>query len=131
MRSGRIAIDTVFAAICALAASALLPPSAYAQAQSTYLSGRYQCTEAKVAGKVVPCTGALLILKSDGHFSLQGWEGSYMVTGNWVELSDSEVRSRAKISPGHKIVFRYRGKHGWCEMTYERRVADLGKTSLS
>ena len=38
--------------------------------------------------------------------------------------------SRAKIEPGHKIHFRYRGKHGWCEMIYERRVAELGKTFL-
>jgi hypothetical protein len=34
------------------------------------------------------------------------------------------------MEAGHKIVFRYRGKHGWCEMVYERRVAELGKTSL-
>jgi len=100
-------------------------------AQSLDVSGRYQCAEAKVRGKVVPCTAALLTLKNDGKFELRGWEGSYLVNGQWVELSDSAVRSRAKIEPGHKIVFRYRGKHGWCEMTYERRVAELGKTSLS
>jgi hypothetical protein len=101
------------------------------RAQTMDVSGRYQCAEAKVRGKVIPCTAAPLILKNDGKFELRGWEGSYLVDGQWVELSDSAVRSRAKIEPGHKIVFRYRGKHGWCEMTYERRVADLGKTSLS
>jgi len=95
------------------------------------LSGRYQCSEAHVAGKTVPCSSAPLTLKTDGKFELRGWEGSYLVDGEWVELSDSVVRSRAKIEPGHKIVFRYRGKHGWCEMVYERRVAELGKTSLS
>lgn len=100
-------------------------------AQSLDVSGRYQCAEAKVRGKVIPCTAAPLILKNDGKFELRGWEGSYLVDGQWVELSDSAVRSRARIAPGHKIVFRYRGKHGWCEMTYERRVAELGKTSLS
>jgi hypothetical protein len=100
-------------------------------AQTLNVSGRYQCAEAKVRGKVIPCTAAPLILKNDGKFELRGWEGSYLVDGQWVELSDSAVRSRAKIEPGHKIVFRYRGKHGWCEMIYERRVADLGKTSLS
>ena len=100
-------------------------------AQGLDVSGRYQCAEAKVRGKVVPCTAAPLTLKNDGKFELRGWEGSYLVNGQWVELSDSAVRSRAKIVPGHKIVFRYRGKHGWCEMTYERRVAELGKTSLS
>ncbi|HEU0369332.1 MAG TPA: hypothetical protein VFR42_08990 [Candidatus Acidoferrum sp.] len=101
------------------------------RAQVLDVSGRYQCAEAKVRGKVVPCTAAPLTLKNDGKFELRGWEGSYLVNGQWVELSDSAVRSRAKIEPGHKIVFRYRGKHGWCEMTYERRVAELGKTSLS
>ena len=106
---------------------ALLPAS---HAQTVSVSGRYECATAKVQGKSVPCSAAPLILKNDGHFELRGWEGNYLVTGEWVELSDSVVRSRAKIEPGHKIVFRYRGKHGWCEMVYERRVAELGKTSL-
>jgi hypothetical protein len=107
----------------------LLPAAGFGQSMD--VSGRYQCAEAKVRGKVVPCTAAPLTLKNDGKFELRGWEGSYLVNGEWVELSDSSVRSRAKIAPGHKIVFRYRGKHGWCEMIYERRVAELGKTSLS
>ncbi|HEY4906481.1 MAG TPA: hypothetical protein VIH74_03460 [Candidatus Acidoferrum sp.] len=101
-----------------------------AQAQVMTISGRYQCAEAHVAGKTVPCSSAPLTLKTDGKFELRGWEGDYLVDGEWVELTDSVVRSRAKIEPGHKIVFRYRGKHGWCEMVYERRVAELGKTSL-
>jgi len=109
-------------------ASFVLLPSS--RAQTVNVSGRYQCASAKVQGKTVPCSAAPLILKDDGRFELRGWEGNYLVTGEWVELSDSIVRSRAKIEPGHKIVFRYRGKHGWCEMVYERRVAELGKTSL-
>ena len=116
-----------FAPVVALALLAI--PAADAQVMT--LSGRYQCAEAHVAGKTVPCSSAPLTLKTDGKFELRGWEGSYLVDGEWVELSDSVVRSRAKIEPGHKIVFRYRGKHGWCEMVYERRVAELGKTSLS
>jgi hypothetical protein len=48
-----------------------------------------------------------------------------------VELSDSLIKTRAKIEPGHKIVLRYHGKHGFVEMTYERRVVELGKTALS
>jgi hypothetical protein len=107
---------------------ALLPAS---QAQTPGVSGRYQCATATIQGKSVPCNAAPLTLRNDGHFELRGWEGNYLVTGDWVELSDSIVRSRAKMEPGHKIVFRYRGKHGWCEMVYERRVAELGKTSLS
>jgi hypothetical protein len=100
-------------------------------AQTIDVSGRYECAQAKVRGKIVPCTAAPLTLKNDGKFELRGWEGSYLVNGQWVELSDASVRSRAKIEPGHKIVFRYHGKHGWCEMIYERRMAELGKTSLS
>jgi len=30
----------------------------------------------------------------------------------WVELSDSLIKAKAKIEPGHKIVLRYYGKHG-------------------
>jgi len=101
------------------------------QAQSSQVSGRYECTAAKVDGKMVTCTGAPLILKNDGKFELRGWEGDYLISGHWVELSDSVVKSRAKIEPGHKIVFRYHGKHGFVEMIYERRLAELGKTALS
>jgi hypothetical protein len=107
----------------------LLP--AAGAAQTIDVSGRYECVQAKVRGKIVPCMAAPLTLKNDGKFELRGWEGSYLVNGQRVELSDSSVRSRAKIEPGHKIVFRYHGKHGWCEMIYERRLAELGKTSLS
>ncbi len=101
------------------------------QAQTVDVSGRYQCLQAKVRGKVIPCKAAPLILKNDGRFELRGWEGSYLVNGEWVELSDSLIKTRAKIAPGHKIVLHYYGKHGLVEMTYERRVAEMGKTSLS
>ena len=103
------------------------------EAQTVDVSGRYQCAQAKVRGKVIPCKAAPLTLKNDGHFELSGWEGIYMVNGEWVELSDSLnlKKTRAKIEPGHKIVLRYYGKHGLVEITYERRVAELGKMVLS
>jgi hypothetical protein len=112
-------------------AAFLIPaiPSSYAQ--TIDVSGRYQCAQAKMHGKVIPCNAAPLILKNDGRFELRGWEGSYLVNGEWVELSDSLIKAKAKIEPGHKIVLRYYGKHGLVEMTYERRVAELGKTALS
>ena len=100
-------------------------------AETTNISGRYQCTQAKVHGKVITCNAAPLILKNDGHFELRGWEGNYLVSGQWVELSDSLIKTRAKIAPGHKILLRYHGKHGLVEVIYERRVAELGKTALS
>ena len=100
-------------------------------AQATDVSGRYQCTQAKIQGKTIPCNAAPLILKNDGHFELRGWEGNYLVSGQWVELSDSLMKTRAKIEPGHKILLRYHGKRGLVEVIYERRVAELGKTALS
>lgn len=99
-------------------------------AQPPDVSGRYQCVEVKARGTVTACASAPLILRHDGRFELRGWEGSYLVSGEWVELSDSMLRARAKIAPGHRIVLRYHGKQGLVEMIYERRVAELGKTSL-
>ena len=116
---------------CAAAMAIVVFLTPQSRAQTVGVSGRYQCAQAKVQGKVIPCKAAPLILKNDGRFELRGWEGSYLVSGQWVELSDSLVKTRAKIEPGHKIVLRYYGKHGLVEVTYERRVADLGKTSLS
>jgi hypothetical protein len=112
-------------------AAFLIPAIPSSNAQTVDVSGRYQCAQAKMHGKVIPCNAAPLILKNDGRFELRGWEGSYLVNGEWVELSDSLIKAKAKIEPGHKIVLRYYGKHGLVEMTYERRVAELGKTALS
>jgi hypothetical protein len=113
--------------IAVVATLVFLPAS---RAQTADLSGRYQCVQVRVHQKVEACSAAPLVLKTDGHFELRGWEGSYLVNGEWVELSDSLQKARAKIEPGHKISLRYFGKNGLVEMIYERRVADLGKTSL-
>jgi len=99
-------------------------------AQSEDVAGQYVCTEARVAGKTVACKAAPLSLKRDGKFELQGREGEYLVNGHWVELNGAVLKSRAKIEAGHKIVFRFRNRKGTCEMIYERRVAELGKTNL-
>lgn len=105
--------------------------SVCSRAQSPNLAGQYQCVQVKAKGKVTSCSSAPLTLKHDGHFELRGWEGSYLVNGSWVELSDSTLKTRAKIEPGHRIVLRYYGKDGLVEMVYERRIAELGKTALS
>jgi hypothetical protein len=112
----------IFAAIC-------FAPSA--SAQSVNVAGRYECSKARVAGKTARCSAASLTLKADGRFELRGWEGTYLVTDGYVEMSDSLVKARAKIEPHHKIVLRYYGKRGLVEMTFERRVAELGSTWLS
>jgi len=116
-------------AIVSLAAACFLVPVSEARPHS--VAGSYECTQVRVQGKVAPCHSTPLVLKKDGSFELRGWEGNYVVTGDWVELSDSQVKSRALIQPGHKIVFRYHGKDGIVEVTYERRVAVLGKMALS
>ncbi|HEX4538468.1 MAG TPA: hypothetical protein VH140_16075 [Candidatus Acidoferrum sp.] len=101
-----------------------------AAADGVDVSGRYECSAAKLAGKAIKCSAVPLTLRHDGRFELRGWEGTYLVTGDWVEMSDALIRARAKIEPGHKIVLRYYGKHGLVEMTFERRVAELGKLAL-
>jgi hypothetical protein len=131
MRSFSILLSAVRAAllvVATLVACLLIPMS---RAQSANLSGRYECVQVKQHQAVSSCTAAPLILKNDGHFELRGWVGSYLVNGEWVELSDSLLKARAKIEPGHKIVLRYVGKNGIVEMVYERRVAELGTTALS
>jgi hypothetical protein len=95
------------------------------------VAGEYVCAEARVAGKTVPCKAASLSLKTDGRFELEGREGEYLVSGSWVELNGKVLKSRAKIEEGHRIVFRFYNKKGLCEMIYERRVVELGKTQLS
>jgi len=113
-----------------LGAAFLLLAAPRVRAQSDDVAGEYVCTEAHVAGKAVKCTAAPLSLKGDGKFELQGREGEYLVNGHWVELNGTVLKSRAKIEAGHKIVFRFTNKKGACEMIYERRVAEMGKTNL-
>jgi len=109
----------------------LLAHGTACRAETPQVAGEYVCAEAHVAGKTVPCKAAPLSLKSDGRFELQGREGDYLVKGHWVELQGTVLGSRAKIEAGHKIVFRFYNRKGLCEMIYERRIAELGKTKLS
>jgi len=127
----RVTPSLLRAGFCLKLISSLLLMAPSCKAQTIDVSGSYACTQAKVQGKVIACNAAPLILKNDGHFELRGWEGTYLVDGRWVQLSDSLTKARARIEPGHKIVLRFYGKKGWSEMTYERRVAELGKKSLS
>jgi hypothetical protein len=65
--------------------------------QTSDLADEYFCTEARVTGKLVPCTAAPMNLNTDRRFELQGREGEYFVSGNWVELKSAILKSRAKI----------------------------------
>jgi len=125
----RSRIGKALALASGLAVATLLAGSV-AGAQSAQVAGEYECTQALVAGKALPCKAAPLSLKTDGRFELQGREGEYLVNGSWVVLNGTVLKSRAKIEAGHKIVFRFYNKKGLCEMIYERRVAELGKTNL-
>jgi hypothetical protein len=122
-------IGNTLALASSLAVATLLAGSV-ARAQSAEVAGEYECTQALVAGKAVPCKAAPLSLRTDGRFELQGREGEYLVNGSWVVLNGTVLKSRAKIEAGHKIVFRFYNKKGLCEIIYERRVAELGKTNL-
>src|SRR5260370_14979973 len=86
------------------------------KAQTVDVSGRYQCAQAKMRGKVIACKAAPLILKNDGHFELRGWEGSYFVSGGWVVLSDSLIKTRAKHGQGHMRLIQYYGQHSLWEV---------------
>lgn len=112
-------------------AACLLSVATAAPGQQKHVAGEYVCLEAHVAGKTVPCEAAPLSLKTDGKFELQGREGEYLVNGSWVELNGKVLKSRAKIEEGHRIVFQFYNKKGLCQMIYERRVVELGKTQLS
>jgi hypothetical protein len=127
------AVGLLIAVLCAMAwavIAAAQTPQKQSQSQGLQVAGEYVCTEAHVAGKTVPCKAATLNLKGDGKFELQGREGDYLVSGNYVELNGSILTSRAKLEAGHKIIFRFHNKKGLCEMIYERRVAELGKIHL-
>lgn len=100
------------------------------EAQTVGIAGKYKCVQAKVHGKVTSCSSAQLTLKNDGKFELRGWEGEYVVSGEYVELSDKQVKSKAKLEPGFRLVFRYRGKDGMVEVTYERKLRAPGGESL-
>ncbi len=129
-RSRSVVVVAVLAVSFAVRANAQMPTDQLKK-ESLEVAGEYQCTESRVAGKSLPCKAAPLSLKKDGSFELQGREGQYLVTGSWVELTGTVLKSRAKIEAGHKIVFRFYNKKGLCEMIYERRVAELGSTQLS
>jgi len=114
-----------------IAAVALSAAASACRAQSGSIAGKYQCAHVKVHGKVKTCSSAQLTLKNDGRFELRGWEGEYVVSGQYVELSDKSVKSKAKLEPGYKLVFRYHGKDGIVEVTYERRLNAPGGEALS
>ena len=119
------------ATIAGLILFLILPCGAPCSRAQTEVSGRYQCAEAKVNGKSVPCKSAPLVLKEDGRYQIQGRKGNYEIAGDWLVLSDTRKPSRGRIAPGHRIVFEYPCGGGSCEVTFERRTAVLGKTSLS
>ena len=79
----------------------------------------------------MPCKLAPLDLRTDGSFELKGWEGRYLVTGEWLVLSDEVKRTKAKLAPGYRIVFRYQYRRAACVVTFQRKSAELGKTALS
>jgi len=126
--TGKLGLRTALG-LAALLAIILSAP--VLKAQSSGIAGKYQCTQVKAHGKVMPCSSAQLNLKADGHFELRGWEGDYSVSGAYVELSDKSVKSKAKLEPGYKLIFKYQGKDGVVEVTYERRQSAPTNETIS
>src|SRR5215470_1589850 len=126
--TGKLGLRIAMGLAVILAIAVIAPTS---NAQTAGIAGKYQCTQVKVRGKVKSCSSAQLNLKSDGHFELRGWEGDYVVSGSYVELSDKSVKSKAKLEAGYKLVFKYQGKDGVVEVTYERRQSAAANETLS
>lgn len=128
MATGKLGLRMALGLAAILAIVVTSPAS---KAQTSGIAGKYQCTKVRVHGKVKSCSSAQLNLKSDGHFELRGWEGDYSVSGSYVELSDKSVKSKAKLEPGYKLIFKYQGKDGVVEVTYERRQSAAANETLS
>jgi hypothetical protein len=126
--TGKVGLRIVLG-LAAILAIVLNVPAA--KAQTSGIAGKYQCTQVKAGGKVKPCSSAQLNLKADGHFELRGWEGDYSVSGAYVELSDKSVKSKARLEPGYRLIFKYQGKDGAVEVTYERRQSAPANETLS
>lgn len=128
VRTSKTALRIGLTLAIGLAISLLAPGS---KAQTSGIAGKYECAKVRVHGKTKPCSSAQLNLKSDGRFELRGWEGDYVVSGSYVELSDKTLKSKARLEPGFKLVFRYQGKDGVVEVTYERRLSAPANETLS
>jgi len=126
--TGKLGMRIALGLAAILAIFVIAPAS---KAQTSGIAGKYQCTQVKARGKVKPCSSAQLNLKADGHFELRGWEGDYSVSGAYVELSDKSVKSKARLEPGYKLIFKYQGKDGVVEVTYERRQSAPANEALS
>src|SRR5260370_34864149 len=117
MGYGRVGLTL---ARCVATAALVLFLTPQSKAQTVDVSGRYQCAQAKVRGKVIPCKAAPLILKNDGRFELRGWVGSYLGNGEWVGLSSSLITSRGRTGPGRKGMRSYYGEQSRREVTARR-----------
>ena len=126
--TGKLGMRIAMGLATILAIFVIAPAS---KAQTSGIAGKYQCTQVKARGKVKPCSSAQLNLKADGRFELRGWEGDYSVSGAYVELSDKSVKSKARLEPGYKLIFKYKGKDGVVEVTYERRQSAPANEALS
>lgn len=122
-RSERVGSLLILSAVFVVCA-----PSLHAQAN---VAGRYHCKIVKVAGQSAPCRTAPLVSRADGRYEICGEEGRYEVAGKWVILSNSKRHGKGEIRPGHEIVFRYRYRGRTYQVTFERRFAELGDSSLS
>ena len=128
--TGKIAMRSTLGVAAILVLFIGLTGAPVVKGQTAGVAGKYQCTQVKVRGKVKSCSSAQLNLKSDGRFERRGWEGDYSVSASYIELSDKTVKSKAKLEPGYKLIFKYQGKEGAVEVIYERRQSAPANETL-
>jgi hypothetical protein len=89
---------------------------------NTYLSGTYNCTKIEVAGKTRPCSAPSLELNSDGSYQILAERGTYeIVSGQWLVLSTSKNRGKARLDGSTEIIFEFVSGGRKSIITYRRK----------
>ena len=71
------------------------------------LAGTYRCDSIRVEGMKKRCTSPPLVLNSDGSYQLWNEQGTFMVLGKYVVLSESRKRGPGLLKKGREIIFEY------------------------
>ncbi len=119
--------------LVAVVGAGLLVTPKPAHPQTTDVIGEYECTEARVAGKSVPCKAAQLSLKSDGHFELQGREGlvsGYRNLGR-IDRDDFEITRKNRIGPQDRVSLLQQKRFVRNDLRTSRRRIGQDKIRLS
>ena len=100
-------------------------PSLRAQSQ---IAGTYRCTHFEVGKRSGRCISPPLTLWPDGTYRIWGEEGTYLVRGRWLVLSQAKKRGRGRVLHNGDIVFQYTLQGQKHKVIFERR--DYAPTNL-